>query len=166
MRGLLRCAGRGSGPYECGMGVRGRRRREGASYIRADWRCRWRGRLTYFFVHVYFLFWRARSTPSHRIRDPITFLFWTCLTHSPPCRAPSSSVSSPWRRKRCVCCVCGALLTLLQGVGARVRRSIGSRDLPNLTPFLMLDHFHVSQGAVSTFHSPPRHPQLGSLGLP
>lgn len=38
---------------------------------------------------------------------------------------------------------------LLQGVGARVRRSIGSMNLRNLTPFLMLDHFHVSQGAVS-----------------
>ncbi|KAI6167064.1 hypothetical protein EDD17DRAFT_1542718 [Pisolithus thermaeus] len=33
-----------------------------------------------------------------------------------------------------------------EGVGARVRRSIGSINLRNLTPFLMLDHFHVSEG--------------------
>lgn len=37
---------------------------------------------------------------------------------------------------------------LLQGEGALVRRSIGSMKLRNLTPFLMLDHFHVSKGAV------------------
>jgi hypothetical protein len=30
-----------------------------------------------------------------------------------------------------------------------VRRSIGSMTLRNLTPFLMLDHFHVGKGAVS-----------------
>ena len=41
------------------------------------------------------------------------------------------------------------LLTPLQGVGARVRRSIGTSSLRNLTPFLMLDHFRVSEGAVS-----------------
>ena len=35
-----------------------------------------------------------------------------------------------------------------QGAGALVRRSIGSMNLRNLTPFLMLDHFHVSKGAV------------------
>ena len=35
-----------------------------------------------------------------------------------------------------------------QGEGALVRRSIGSMKLRNLTPFLMLDHFHVSKGAV------------------
>lgn len=37
----------------------------------------------------------------------------------------------------------------IQGAGARVRRSIGTAKLRNLTPFLMLDHFHVSKGAVS-----------------
>ena len=30
-----------------------------------------------------------------------------------------------------------------------VRRSIGTMALRNLTPFLMLDHFHISKGAVS-----------------
>jgi hypothetical protein len=34
-----------------------------------------------------------------------------------------------------------------EGVGARVRRSIGSQGLRNLTPFLMLDHFQVGKGA-------------------
>lgn len=33
-----------------------------------------------------------------------------------------------------------------EGAGPLVRRSIGSMNLRNLTPFLMLDHFHVEQG--------------------
>lgn len=33
-----------------------------------------------------------------------------------------------------------------EGVGARVRRSIGTPKLRNLSPFLMLDHFKVSPG--------------------
>jgi redox-sensitive bicupin YhaK (pirin superfamily) len=37
---------------------------------------------------------------------------------------------------------------VLQGAGALVRRSIGSPELRNLTPFLMLDHFHIGKGAV------------------
>jgi len=43
-----------------------------------------------------------------------------------------------------------------EGAGARVRRSIGSAGLRNLTPFLMLDHFHVSKGAGF-----PDHPHRG-----
>ncbi|KAF8845011.1 hypothetical protein BDN67DRAFT_962496 [Paxillus ammoniavirescens] len=43
-----------------------------------------------------------------------------------------------------------------EGVGARVRRSIGTMNLRNLTPFLMLDHFHVSKGAGF-----PDHPHRG-----
>lgn len=35
-----------------------------------------------------------------------------------------------------------------QGAGALVRRSIGSPELRNLTPFLMLDHFHIAKGGV------------------
>lgn len=34
-----------------------------------------------------------------------------------------------------------------EGVGARVRRSIGRPELPNLDPFLMLDEFHVNKPA-------------------
>jgi len=43
-----------------------------------------------------------------------------------------------------------------EGDGALVRRSIGSMKLRNLTPFLMLDHFHVSEGAGF-----PDHPHRG-----
>ncbi|KAK7050525.1 Pirin domain-containing protein [Favolaschia claudopus] len=42
-----------------------------------------------------------------------------------------------------------------EGVGAMVRRSIGSGALRNLTPFLMLDHFHAKSGAF------PDHPHRG-----
>ncbi|KAI9787386.1 MAG: hypothetical protein M1816_007519 [Peltula sp. TS41687] len=43
-----------------------------------------------------------------------------------------------------------------EGVGARVRRSIGTSQLRNLSPFLMLDHFSVSPGAGF-----PDHPHRG-----
>ncbi len=34
-----------------------------------------------------------------------------------------------------------------EGQGARVRRSIGTPSLQNLSPFLMLDHFSIKPGA-------------------
>jgi hypothetical protein len=34
-----------------------------------------------------------------------------------------------------------------EGVGARVRRSIGTPQLRNFSPFLMLDHFNIAPGA-------------------
>lgn len=43
-----------------------------------------------------------------------------------------------------------------EGAGARVRRSIGTPALRNLSPFLMLDHFSVSPGAGF-----PDHPHRG-----
>ncbi|KAI0306382.1 pirin domain-containing protein [Multifurca ochricompacta] len=43
-----------------------------------------------------------------------------------------------------------------EGAGALVRRSIGSLQLRNLTPFLMLDHFHIAKGAGF-----PDHPHRG-----
>src|ERR1700721_3811814 len=43
-----------------------------------------------------------------------------------------------------------------EGVGARVRRTIGTRNLRNLSPFLMLDHFSVPHGAGF-----PDHPHRG-----
>lgn len=43
-----------------------------------------------------------------------------------------------------------------EGVGAKVRRSIGTPKLRNLTPFLMLDHFSVA--APAGF---PDHPHRG-----
>ncbi|KAK6905164.1 pirin [Kwoniella mangroviensis CBS 8886] len=43
-----------------------------------------------------------------------------------------------------------------EGVGAKVRRSIGSPELRNLSPFLMLDHFRATPGAGF-----PDHPHRG-----
>ncbi|RMZ90779.1 hypothetical protein DV736_g1986, partial [Chaetothyriales sp. CBS 134916] len=43
-----------------------------------------------------------------------------------------------------------------EGAGARVRRSIGTPQQQNLTPFLMLDHFRVPHGAGF-----PDHPHRG-----
>jgi quercetin 2,3-dioxygenase len=43
-----------------------------------------------------------------------------------------------------------------EGAGATVRRSIGTPNLRHLTPFLMLDHFRVPQGAGF-----PDHPHRG-----
>ncbi|KZS99288.1 hypothetical protein SISNIDRAFT_448177 [Sistotremastrum niveocremeum HHB9708] len=43
-----------------------------------------------------------------------------------------------------------------EGAGAKVRRSIGSMSLRNLSPFLMLDHFAIAEGAGF-----PDHPHRG-----
>ena len=43
-----------------------------------------------------------------------------------------------------------------EGAGATVRRSIGTPKLKNFSPFLMLDHFRVPQGAGF-----PDHPHRG-----
>lgn len=43
-----------------------------------------------------------------------------------------------------------------EGAGARVRRSIGTPQLKNFSPFLMLDHFSVKPGAGF-----PDHPHRG-----
>jgi redox-sensitive bicupin YhaK (pirin superfamily) len=43
-----------------------------------------------------------------------------------------------------------------EGAGARVRRSIGTPQLRNFSPFLMLDHFHIAPGAGF-----PDHPHRG-----
>ncbi|GMM36239.1 hypothetical protein DASC09_035640 [Saccharomycopsis crataegensis] len=45
-----------------------------------------------------------------------------------------------------------------EGQGARVRRSIGTSNLRNFTPFLMLDHFNVTPG-IGGFPSHPHHGQ-------
>lgn len=34
-----------------------------------------------------------------------------------------------------------------EGAGARVRRSVGTPQLRNFSPFLMLDHFTIGEGA-------------------
>lgn len=43
-----------------------------------------------------------------------------------------------------------------EGAGARVRRSIGTPNLRNFSPFLMLDHFSIKPGAGF-----PDHPHRG-----
>lgn len=43
-----------------------------------------------------------------------------------------------------------------EGAGARVRRSIGTPQLKNFSPFLMLDHFTIKPGAGF-----PDHPHRG-----
>lgn len=45
-----------------------------------------------------------------------------------------------------------------EGQGARVRRSIGTMNLKNFTPFLMLDHFNVAPG-LGGFPGHPHHGQ-------
>lgn len=47
-----------------------------------------------------------------------------------------------------------------EGVGATVRRSIGTPQLRNFTPFLMLDNFKVAEGAGF-----PDHPHRGMTTL-
>ncbi len=48
-----------------------------------------------------------------------------------------------------------------EGAGARVRRSIGTPSLRNLSPFLMLDHFSIKPGAGF-----PDHPHRGQETIP
>lgn len=52
-----------------------------------------------------------------------------------------------------------------EGAGARVRRSIGTPQLKNFSPFLMLDHFSVKPGAGFPDH-PHRGQEVSSFLLP
>lgn len=51
-----------------------------------------------------------------------------------------------------------------EGAGARVRRSIGTPQLKNFSPFLMLDHFSVKPGAGFPDH-PHRGQEVNILSL-
>lgn len=68
-----------------------------------------------------------------------------------------SSMSAPTSRR-----IVKTVLNIEQGegVGARVRRSIGTRELRNFSPFLMLDHFKLTEGAGF-----PDHPHRGMTTL-
>lgn len=50
-----------------------------------------------------------------------------------------------------------------EGVGAAVRRTIGTPELRNLSPFLMLDHFRIGKGAGFSEH--PHRGQATGLSL-
>jgi hypothetical protein len=71
------------------------------------------------------------TTPHHYSTQPISFLTSTVM----------ASISRSVAKKV-------LSLETSEGAGAVVRRSIGSPELRNLTPFLMLDHFHIGKGAV------------------
>ena len=69
----------------------------------------------------------------------------------PPSYASSSNMSIPRTIRKAFLAVEQA-----EGAGARVRRSIGTPQLRNFSPFLMLDHFNVGPGAGF-----PDHPHRG-----
>jgi len=75
-------------------------------------------------------------------------------------RSPSATFKLPLRSRAMSVSrtVVNKVLSMEQeeGAGALVRRSIGGMKLRNLSPFLMLDHFHVSKGAGF-----PDHPHRG-----
>lgn len=68
-----------------------------------------------------------------------------------PAAAVEASVSTPRAIRKAFLAVEQA-----EGAGARVRRSIGTPQLKNFSPFLMLDHFSVKPGAGF-----PDHPHRG-----
>lgn len=65
--------------------------------------------------------------------------------------APQANASAPRAIRKAFLAVEQA-----EGAGARVRRSIGTPQLKNFSPFLMLDHFSVKPGAGF-----PDHPHRG-----
>ncbi len=90
---------------------------------------------------------RIRVTP-HLSKSTATNLFG--LNISPPASFSTftpANMTSPRAIQK-------AFLAVEQseGVGARVRRSIGTPQLRNFSPFLMLDHFSVSPGAGFPYH--------------
>ena len=89
----------------------------------------------------------------HKYTSAIFLLFISILSaHLLIPRSPQSNMSSVTRS------VVKSVLAIetQEGAGAVVRRSIGTMALRNLTPFLLLDHFHISKGAGF-----PDHPHRG-----
>ena len=95
----------------------------------------------------------SQTTLSYKYTS-IVFLFFisTLSAHLLVSRSPPQTMSSITRS------VVKSVLAIetQEGAGAVVRRSIGTMVLRNLTPFLMLDHFHVGKGAGF-----PDHPHRG-----
>lgn len=72
-------------------------------------------------------------------------------TSQEPVPVPAANMSIPRAIRKVFLAVEQA-----EGAGARVRRSIGTPQLRNFSPFLMLDHFSVKHGAGF-----PDHPHRG-----
>lgn len=75
----------------------------------------------------------------------------TTTTSQEPVQVPVANMSVPRAIRKAFLAVEQA-----EGAGARVRRSIGTPQLRNFSPFLMLDHFSVKHGAGF-----PDHPHRG-----
>ena len=97
-----------------------------------------------------------RTTPSSLRNQNYTqpSAFFNNLNFIPPsffANRKASNMTTPRKVKQ-------AFLAIEQseGVGARVRRSIGTAKLRNFSPFLMLDHFIITPGAGF-----PDHPHRG-----
>lgn len=73
------------------------------------------------------------------------------LTYPPPAVVPVTKMSAARAIRQVFLAIEQA-----EGAGARVRRSIGTPKLRNLSPFLMLDHFTIGKGAGF-----PDHPHRG-----
>lgn len=78
----------------------------------------------------------------------------------PDAAAASANASAPRAIRKAFLAVEQA-----EGAGARVRRSIGTPQLKNFSPFLMLDHFSVKPGAGFPDH-PHRGQEVCSFLLP
>lgn len=91
------------------------------------------------------------------VSDSISSITSTAMTDSAPqeqqqqSTTPPANMSVPRAIRKAFLAVEQA-----EGAGARVRRSIGTPQLENFSPFLMLDHFSVKPGAGF-----PDHPHRG-----
>lgn len=99
----------------------------------------------------------AEMSSSHTATDPYntSFAGLPPVPPSDPSLEKDESTSIPRAIKQVL-----LAQETAEGVGATVRRSIGTPKLRNLSPFLMLDHFSVSPGAGF-----PDHPHRGQVRL-
>lgn len=86
----------------------------------------------------------SNTTTPNTAENPTAF-----ETQTPP--PPPTNMSVPRAIRKVFLAVEQA-----EGAGARVRRSIGTPQLRNFSPFLMLDHFSIKPGAGF-----PDHPHRG-----
>lgn len=100
-------------------------------------------RLSAFTIPIVFSLLALFSTPNTSVLTTTTTTTTTNNT------MPAKSISRKVERKVLA-------VETPEGDGVIVRRSIGSQQLRNLTPFLMLDHFRIGKGAGF-----PDHPHRG-----